>query len=95
MHAQKNMEAVIENDEARKIGHDITVKVGNVMTVEAGMKIELKVGTSTIVMEPKGITIKAPTIMIKADATLDATSPLTTVKGTAILTLKGGLVLIN
>jgi type VI secretion system secreted protein VgrG len=95
LHAQKNMEAVIENDEARKIGHDITVKVGNVMTVEAGRKIELKVAASKIIIEPKGITIQAPTITIKADATLDATSPLTTVKGTAILTLKGGLVLIN
>ena len=95
LHAQRNMEAVIEKDEARKIGHDITVKVGNVMTVEAGKKIELKVGTSTIVMEPMSITIKATKITIQAAAILDQTSPLTTIKGTAILTLKGGLVLIN
>ncbi len=94
-HAEKNLESVIKNDEARDIGHDITVDVGNVMTVEAGKKIELKVCMSKIIIEPNGITIQAPTITIKAEATLDATSPLTTVKGMAILTLKGGLVLIN
>ena len=50
---------------------------------------------SKIVIEPEGITIEAPNIKIKAVATLDATAPFTTVKGTCLLTLKGGLVLIN
>jgi type VI secretion system secreted protein VgrG len=95
MHGQKDLEGKIENDERWTIGHDRSEKIGNVMTVEAGMKIELKVATSKIVIEPQGITIQAPTITIKADALLEESAPITKVTGSAVLILQGGLVKIN
>lgn len=80
-------------------------------SMEAAQSIELKVsgstvkidptsitlttGGSSIKMEPAKITIKAPQVAIEADATLDAKSPMTTVKGDAMLTLNGGLTKIN
>lgn len=57
--------------------------------------IELKVGGSSIKIEPAKITIKAPQVEIKADGKLDIKSPLTTVSGDAVLTLKGGIIKIN
>jgi type VI secretion system secreted protein VgrG len=57
--------------------------------------IELKVGGSSIKIEPAKITIKAPQVEIKADGKLDIKSPMTTVSGDAILTLKGGIIKIN
>jgi type VI secretion system secreted protein VgrG len=57
--------------------------------------IELKVGASSIKLEPAKITIKSPQIAIQADATLDAKSPMTTINGDATLTLKGGMIMIN
>jgi type VI secretion system secreted protein VgrG len=103
MHGQKDLEVKIENDERRDIGHDVSVKIGNdrtekignTWTVTAQTKIEFKVGSSTIVMDPGSITLKSPRITIQADAQLDAKAPLTQVTGTAMLVLKGGLITIN
>ena len=72
-----------------------------VMLAEAGLShewmqsITLKVGQSSIVVDQMGVTIKGIMIKIEAMATLDAKAPLTTVKGDAMLILKGGLTLIN
>lgn len=103
LHAQKDMAGKIEHDEARDVGRDSrldvgnnqTVEIGNVLKITAQSKIEMTVGQSKITMEPGSITIKSPQITIKADVTLDASSPLTTVKGDGTLTLKGGVVFIN
>lgn len=74
--------------------HDILVDLGK-SYYEAMQSIELKCGASSIKLEPAKITIKSTMIEVKADAKLDAESPMTTVKGTAILTLQGGLIKIN
>lgn len=50
--------------------------------------IELKVGTSSIKLTPAGITIKGTTLSFKGDATAE-------VKGGGMLTLKGGVTMIN
>jgi type VI secretion system secreted protein VgrG len=71
------------------------MKIGTTMLVEAKFKITLKVGQSSITIEPTGIKINAPMINIKASAMAEMKSPMTTVKGDGILTLKGGLTLIN
>ena len=103
MHAQKDLAAKIEHDEARDVGNIVKidignnkiVDIGNVWEVTAGTKIEFTVGQSKITMDPSSITIKSPMITIKADVKLDGSSPLTTIKGDATLILKGGVVLIN
>lgn len=80
-----------------------TVKMGNIevdasmgkITMTAMQSIELKVGGSSIKLDPTSITIKSTMINVQANAKLDAKSPLTTVNGDGILTLKGGLTMIN
>jgi len=85
-------------------GNDsLTVKQGDQIvkisagksTTEAAKSIELKVGGSSIKLEPAKITIKSAQIDIKADAKLSAKAPAAEVSGDAMLTLKGGIVQIN
>ncbi len=80
-----------------------TVKLGNIqvdakagkITMTAMQSIELKVGTSSIKLDPTSVTIKSTMINVQATAKMDAKSPLTTVSGDAMLTLKGGVTMIN
>ena len=92
---EHNEKVEIDNDRDHKIGNNDKLVVGNTLYIEAGSKITLKVGASTIKMDSYSIEIKSPTITITADGTAKLTSPMTTVEGTGILTLTGGLVKIN
>jgi type VI secretion system secreted protein VgrG len=82
---------------------DLGVKTGNVkvkadagaITIEAAQSITLKVGGSEVKIGPDGISIKGPMLKLKADAMAELASPMTTVKGDGMLTLKGGIVMIN
>jgi type VI secretion system secreted protein VgrG len=62
---------------------------------EAMQQIELKVGQSSIVLTQQGITIKGLTISIQGTVQLEAKAPMTTVNADALLTLKGGITMIN
>jgi len=103
MYADKDQEMGVGNDEKRtierdqktKIGRNQDVDIGNTLTVTAGQKIVLKVGASTITMDPTSIKIESLNITVKGNAKLDATAPLTTVNGDGTLTLTGGVILIN
>ena len=104
MHAQKNMEAVIENDEKREIKNNVKVEIGQnrdetigaTWTVSATEKIEFTVGTSTFTMTPAGITLKSTLIMADAQATLSLQSKgIADLSAVAPLTIKGAFVLIN
>ncbi len=92
------------NTETIKTGNKTTtVNTGNIqvdaksgkITVTAMQSIELKVGSSSIKLDPTSITVKSTMIKVQANAKLDAKSPMTTVNGDAMLTLKGGLTMIN
>lgn len=85
-------------------GNDtLTVKQGNKTikisagkgTWEAAQSIELKVGASSIKIEPAKITLKSPQIAIQADAKLDAKAAIADVNASAMLQLKGGMIKIN
>jgi type VI secretion system secreted protein VgrG len=81
----------------------ITIKTGNRSvtistggsTTEAATSIVLKVGGNSITIDQAGITVKGTMISIQGQATLEAKSPMTTVKGDGMLTLKGGVTMIN
>jgi type VI secretion system secreted protein VgrG len=62
---------------------------------EAMQQIELKVGQSSIVLTQQGITIKGLMISIQGTVQLEAKAPMTTVNADALLTLKGGITMIN
>jgi type VI secretion system secreted protein VgrG len=84
------------NDDLTVSSGNLTIKVSaGTASVEAAQKIELKCGGSTITMEPAKITIKSPMVTVQGDAKVDVKSPMTTVTGDGVLTLKGGVVLIN
>lgn len=86
------------------LGNDsLTVKTGNQTTkvslgkssTEAMQSIELKVGQNSVKIDQTGITLKGLMIKIEGTATAEMKSPLTTVDGSGMLTLKGGVVMIN
>ncbi|MBB4286251.1 type VI secretion system Vgr family protein [Roseospira goensis] len=122
VHAEKNMDRVVENDDTLNVGRDqtLTIHRHRTETVETGneyveisqgnhrthvklgkseheamQSIELRVGQTYIKLDQMSITLKSMTINIDAGMSLNLQAPMTTVKGTAILTLQGGLVKIN
>jgi type VI secretion system secreted protein VgrG len=82
---------------ATKLGMgNVTVKTGlGAISMEAMQSIELKVGPSSIKIDPMGVTISG--MMLKFDGTLmtDISGLMTTIKGTAMLQEKGAIVMIG
>ncbi|QBE66703.1 type VI secretion system Vgr family protein [Pseudoduganella lutea] len=91
-----NLASTIKGDEQRTVNKNQTVKVdadqkvdvGKTIVVEAGTSIELKVGGSSVKIEPAKITIKSAQIAIEADGMMS-------IKAGGILTVEGSLVKIN
>jgi type VI secretion system secreted protein VgrG len=78
-----------------KTGNDSLKVSAGERTVEAAKKITLKVGGSTITIEPAKISLSSPEISIQGNAKVAATAPMTDVSGSATLNLSGGVVKIN
>lgn len=80
-----------------------TVKSGNftmkatagTVAISAGTEISLTVGGNSIKIDMSGITISGTMVTVEGKATADVKSPMTTVDGSGMLTLKGGAVMIN
>ncbi len=80
-----------------------SVKMGNIsvkadagkITVEAMQSILLKVGGNSIKIDQTGIKIKGMMVTVQGDVKADVKSPMTTVEGSGMLTVKGGIVMIN
>ncbi|RYD65278.1 MAG: type VI secretion system tip protein VgrG [Sphingomonadales bacterium] len=85
----------IDETDTLDVKKDIKVTSGTTIMVEAQTSITFKVGKSTIVMNQQGITVNCIMLKQEASATADVKSPMTTVKGDAMLTLKGGMTMIN
>ena len=64
-------------------------------STEAMQSIELKVGTNSIKVDQTGVTIKGLMVNIEGTAMANLKSPMTTVKGDGMLTIKGGITMIN
>jgi type VI secretion system secreted protein VgrG len=91
-------------DTTLSMGNDkLQLKMGNLtvrcdlgkIEMEAMQSIELKVGQSSVKLDQMGVTIKG--MMIKSEATMMSSTKglMTEVKGDAMLTLKGGITMIN
>lgn len=61
----------------------------------AGMEIKFTVGGNSITIDNSGITVKGLMVTVDGSATVDIGSPMTTVTGDGLLTLDGGLTMIN
>lgn len=81
----------------------VTVSLGNYtldasagsIAIEAAMEISLTVGGNSIVIDQSGITISGIMVTMEGQATVDVGSPMTTVTGDGMLTLDGGVTMIN
>jgi len=81
----------------------VDVSLGNIsikadtgkIAIEAMQELSLKVGTSSIVLSPSGVTIKG--LMVKAEAMVEAELKgiMTKVEGTAMVQVKGTMAQIN
>jgi type VI secretion system secreted protein VgrG len=79
------------------------VKMGNVTTKaalgkvseEAMQGIELKVGQSSVKIDQAGVTIKGMTIKIQGQIATEVKGMMTDIKGDGMLTVKGGITMIN
>ncbi len=75
---------------------NISVKAAaGAITVEAMQSITLKVGSNSIKIDQTGIVLDGTMVKITGQAMAQMTSPLTTVKADGMLTLKGGITMIN
>jgi type VI secretion system secreted protein VgrG len=79
---------------ASKGNISIKASAGKIV-IEAGQQILLKVGGSSIKIDNTGITIKGPQVAVKGDGKVEVDAPMTKVSGSAMLTLKGGITMIN
>ena len=80
---------------SQKAGTSIAVEAGTTMVIKAGTSIEIKVGANSIKLDNSGITIKGMMVKVEGSAMAEVKSPMTTVKGDGMLTLKGGITMIN
>ncbi len=80
---------------SQKAGTSVALEAGTSMVLKATSSIELKVGGNSIKIDNSGITIKGIMVKVEGSATTEVKSPMTTVKGDGMLTLKGGVTMIN
>lgn len=78
-----------------KMGNQVTKIALGKGTVKAMQKYEIKVGGSKITIDPMKISLKAMQIDINASLKLDAKGMMSTFQGSAMCTVKGGIVMIN
>lgn len=128
VHAEKDMNVVVENCATLKVGFDkkdpgsqtvdiyrdrtttlaegndhLQIRKGNQSiridagssTTEAMQAIELKVGQSCIRIDPQGVTIKGLVVKIEGTLTADLKSAMTSIDGSGVVKVKGGIVTIN
>ncbi len=70
---------------------NITIKAGmGSITIQAMQKIELKVGSNSIVIDMTGVTIKGMNVKSEAQIMADFKGAMTTVEGSGMATLKAG-----
>ena len=75
---------------------NISIKAGaGEIAVEAMQSITLKVGQNSLKIDQSGIVLEGLMVKITGQAMAQMSSPLTTVKADGMLTLKGGITMIN
>jgi type VI secretion system secreted protein VgrG len=75
---------------------DISIKASaGAIVIEAIQSIELKVGANSVKIDPAGVTVKGTMVKVEGSAMLDMKAPMTTLKGDGMLTLKGGIAMLN
>jgi type VI secretion system secreted protein VgrG len=103
---QNNQTIKVKQDHSLTVtngNHTTDVSLGNVslkadvgkIDNEAMQSIELKVGQSSVKIDPMGVTITGMMIKIQGQVQTQIQGTMTQVSGDAMLTLKGGIVMVN
>ena len=74
--------------------HEVKMDAG-AGSIEALQSITLKVGQSSVTIDQTGVSIKGMMVKVEGQVMLDMKSPMTTVNADALLTLKGGITMVN
>ena len=85
----------IDGNAEETVGGTKDITVTGALTIKSDASITLECGGSTIEMTPSAITISSTQVDIAADAAATMKGMNTEVSGSAMLTLKGGIVKIN
>ncbi|MES2297937.1 MAG: type VI secretion system tip protein VgrG [Pseudomonadota bacterium] len=92
----KDHSVSVGGNQSNKIDGDQATDVGKTCVIEAKTSITLKVGGSSIKIEPAKITIHSTEIAISSDANMKVEAgAMMTTKSTAVMTIQGALVKIN
>lgn len=83
--------------------HSLDVSMGNIkinadlgsVSIEAMQAITLKVGQNTLKIDQSGVSIEGIMVKVTGQAMTKVSAPMTQVSGDGMLTLKGGVVMIN
>jgi len=75
---------------------NINIKAGmGKIAIEAMQELSLKVGPSSIVLSPTGVTIKGMNVKSEATVQAEMKGVMTKVEGTAIAQVKGAMTQVN
>lgn len=85
----------IEGKADEKVTGTKTVKADGAITIESTASITLKVGGTSMKIDSSGATISAPQVKVSAQSMLSMSGVNSELKGSAMLTLQGGIVKIN
>jgi type VI secretion system secreted protein VgrG len=99
-------EYTIKKDDTKTVKEGdsaLTVKEGNIsikasmgsISIEAMQKIELKVGSNSIVIDMTGIKITGTLVEMEGKGMATVKAPMTQIKGDGIVIVKGGVTMIN
>jgi type VI secretion system secreted protein VgrG len=85
----------IDNDQNVNVQMNMTENIGMAQSTTANESITITCGQSSISMTPVSITISSVSITINADMDLTETGVMTTITGSGMLTLTGGIIMIG
>lgn len=92
---EKDRKVEVHSNDSLKVSKSIKISAGQDIEISAGRKITLKVGASKITIDATSIHVSTVNLKMEGKASAKLSSTMTTVEASAILTEKGGLVLIN
>jgi len=106
VHVKKDETITVGNNRSATItqGNDsLTVSRGNLkidvtlgaIAISAMQSIELKVGETSVKLDPTGVTINGMLLNFKAGAMLQTQAPMTQLKSDAVTIVKAGIILLN
>jgi type VI secretion system secreted protein VgrG len=84
------------NHTIQSTGGDIAIKTAlGQVTVEAMQSITLKVGQSTITLDPSGVTIKGLTLQFEGSAMAALKAPITQINASGMMKATAGIMMLN